>query len=82
MTLDLTPRNVPTLVAALHAWQNELSYHTVRELRTYHPELCGHEPLSIEEVDGLLAQLQAAAPQQEASEATVSSVSVSTGGGS
>ncbi len=82
MTLDLTPRDVPTLVAALHAWQNELSYYTVEELREYHPELCGHEPLSIEEVDGLLAQLQAAAPQQEASEATVSSVSVSTGGGS
>ncbi len=82
MTLDLMPRDVPTLVAALHAWQNELSYYTVEELRAYHPELCGHEPLSIEEVDGLLAQLQAAAPQQEASEATVSSVSVSTGGGS
>ncbi len=82
MTLDLTPRDVPTLVAALHAWQNELSYYTVEELRDYHPELCGHEPLSIEEVDGLLAQLKAAAPQQETSEATVSSVSVSTGGGS
>ncbi len=82
MTLDLTPRDVPTLVAALHAWQNELSYYTVEELRDYHPELRGHEPLTIEEVDRLLAQLQAAAPQQEASEATVSSVSVSTGGGS
>ena len=82
MTLHLSRRDVPTLVAALHAWQNELSYYTVEELREYHTELCGHEPLSIEEVDGLLAQLQAAAPQQEATEATVSSVSVSTGGGS
>ena len=82
MTLDLTPRDVPTLVAALHAWQNELSYHTVRELRAYHPELCGHEPLSIEEVDGLLAQLQAAAPQQETDNASVSTVRPSAGGGS
>ena len=86
MTLHLSRRDVPTLVAALHCWQNELSYYTVEELRDYHPELRGHEPLSIEEVDGLLAQLQAAAPQQESGEATVSSVStVSTkgaGGGS
>ena len=86
MTLHLSRRDVPTLVAALHAWQNELSYYTVDELRDYHPELCGHEPLSIEEVDGLLARLRA--PQQEASNASVSSVSVSTvstegaGGGS
>ena len=82
MTLDLTPRDVPTLVAALHAWQNELSYYTVEELRDYHPELCGHEPLSIEEVDGLLAQLQAAAPQQETDDASVSTVRPSAGGGS
>ncbi len=79
MTLDLSRRDVPTLVAALHCWQNELSYYTVDELRDYHPELCGHEPLTMEEVDGLLAQLQAA---HGSSEATVSSVSVSTGGGS
>lgn len=77
MTLDLTPRAVATLVVALHAWQNELSYHTVEELRAYHSELCDHEPLSIKEVDGLLTQLQT-----EAGETTVSSVSVSTGGGS
>ena len=32
MTLDLSPRNVATLVAALHAWQNELGYYTVEEL--------------------------------------------------
>ena len=44
MTVHLTPRAVATLVAALHAWQNELSYHTVEELRDYHPELSGHEP--------------------------------------
>ncbi len=77
MTLDLTPRAVSTVVAALHAWQNELSYYTVEELRDYHPELRGHEPLSIEEVDALLAQLQTGS-----GEPTVSSVSVSTGGGS
>ena len=80
MTLHLSRRDVPTLVAALHAWQNELSYYTVEELRDYHPELCGHEPLSIEEVDGLLAQLQAAAPQQETGNASVSTVRPSAGG--
>ena len=32
MTLQLTARDAATLVAALHAWQNELSYHTVEEL--------------------------------------------------
>jgi len=70
MTVHLTPRAVATLVAALHAWQNELSYHTVEELRDYHPELCGHEPLSVDEVEGLLTQLH-----KEAGNATVSSVS-------
>ena len=32
MTLHLTSRDAATLVAALHAWQNELSYQTVDEL--------------------------------------------------
>ncbi len=32
MTLHLTRRDAATLVAALHAWQNELSYQTVDEL--------------------------------------------------
>ena len=79
MTFHLSRRDVPTLVAALHAWQNELSYYTVEELRDYHPELRGHEPLSIDEVERLLARLQAA---HGGSAATVSSVSVSTGGSS
>ena len=77
MTLHLTPRALATLVAALHCWQNELGYHSTSELRAYHPELCGHEPLSIEEVDGLLALLQTGS-----GEATASSVSVSTEGAS
>ena len=54
------PRDMPTLVAALHAWQNELSYHTAEELAAWHPELTGHAPLSIAEVGGLLRRLAAA----------------------
>ncbi len=83
MTLHLTSRDAATLVAALHAWQNELSYHTVEELRGWHPQLRDHEPLTIEEVDGLLWRLYAAAaPPIEAEKSTVSTVStVSTKGG-
>ena len=58
MTLHLTPRQRATLTVALRAWQNELSYHTVNELRDYYPGLWGHQPLSVDEVDGLLAQLR------------------------
>ncbi len=72
MTLHLTPRDVATLVVALHAWQNELSYHTVEELRGWHPELRDHAPLSIAEVDGLLWRLYATASPQEAGNASVS----------
>ena len=83
MTLHLSKRDIPTLVAALHAWQNELSYHTVEELAEWHPELTGHEPLSIAEVEGLLTRLQAVAPPIEGRESSVSTVStVSTGGAS
>ncbi len=82
MTLHLTRRDAATLVAALHAWQNELSYHTVEELRGWHPELRDHEPLTIAEVDGLLWRL-AATSHIEGGESTVSSVStVSTEGAS
>ena len=65
MTLHLTRREAATLVAALHAWQNELSYHTVEELAEWHPQLRDHEPLTIAEVDGLLWRLAAGAPPQE-----------------
>ena len=75
MTLQLSKRDIPTLVAALHAWQNELSYHTVEELAEWHPELTGHEPLSIAEVAGLLRLLAAAASPIEGSESSVSTVS-------
>ena len=82
MTLTLTSRDVATLVVALHAWQNELSYHTIQELRGWHPELTDHEPLTIAEVDGLLWRLYAAGSPQEGGESTVSSVStVSAEGG-
>ena len=59
MTLHLTSRDVRTLVSALHAWQNELSYHTVEELCWWHPELRDHRPLTIEEVENLLGRLLA-----------------------
>ena len=79
MTLQLTARDAATLVAALHAWQNELSYHTVEELAGWHPELRDHAPLSIAEVDGLLWRL-AAASHIEGEESTVSSVSTVSAG--
>ncbi len=83
MTLQLSPRDAATLVAALHAWQNELSYHTGEELAEWHPQLRDHEPLTIEEVGGLLWRLAAAgASPPEGAESTVSNVStVSAEGG-
>ena len=78
MTLHLTKRDAATLVAALHAWQNELSFYTVEELAEWHPELRDHEPLSIGEVEGLLARLAAI----EGGKLCVSRVSASAGGGS
>ena len=77
--MTLTEREAATLRAALHCWQNELSYYTTEELQDYYPDLRGRAPLSISEVESLLVRLQAA---HGGSEATVSSVSVSTGGGS
>ena len=78
MTLHLTRRDAATLVAALHAWQNELSYHTVDELAEWHPQLRDHEPLSIAEVDGLLWRLAAASPIEDG-ESSVSTVSTKGG---
>ena len=80
--MTLTDREAATLRAALHCWQNELSYYTTEELQDYYPDLHGVMPLTLEEVDGLLARLLADAPQQEGSEATVSSVRPSAGGAS
>ena len=78
--MTLTEREAATLRAALHCWQNELSYYTTEELQSYYPDLHGIEPLSIEQVETLLARLQADASHQEGSEATVSSVRPSAGG--
>ena len=77
--MTLTEREAATLRAALHCWQNELSYYTTEELRDYYPDLRRHAPLSIDEVERLLTRLQAA---HGTGEATVSSVSVSTEGAS
>jgi hypothetical protein len=80
--MTLTGQELATLRAALHCWQNELSYYTTEELQDYYPDLQGIEPLSIDEVERLLARLLADAPQQEGGEATVSSVRPSAGGAS
>ena len=56
--MNLTEQELATLRAALHCWQNELSYYTTEELRDYYPDLRGHVPLSIDDVERLLAQLQ------------------------
>ena len=57
MRLRLSSRAVATLKLALQCWQNELGHHTIDELAEWHPELRGHEPFSIEEIDALLARL-------------------------
>ncbi len=77
--MTLTEQELATLRAALHCWQNELSYYTTEELQDYYPDLRGHVPLSIDEVERLLARLQVA---HGSGEATVSSVKASAGGAS
>ena len=47
----VTEREAATLRAALHCWQNELSYFTREELQEYYPDLQGATPLSIGDVD-------------------------------
>ena len=75
--MTLTKREAATLRAALHCWQNELSYFTTEELQDYYPDLQGIEPLTVAEVERLLARLQAA---HGSGEPTVSSVRPSAGG--
>jgi hypothetical protein len=54
--MPLSPRERRTLLAALHAWLNELDYHSPEELQHYYPSL-GPEPLTREEVELLLLRL-------------------------
>jgi hypothetical protein len=54
--MTLSSRERRTLLAALHAWMNELGYHTREELQSYYPSL-GPEPLTVEEVEALVARL-------------------------
>ncbi len=54
----LSKQERATLRAVLQCWQNELGYYTTEELQDYYPDLQGHEPLSIEGVERLFAQLQ------------------------
>ena len=71
MTIKITPNDsgtpperlaaaeLITIILGLRVWQNELGYHSLRELRHYHPELKREEPLTIEEIDALVARLEA-----------------------
>ena len=52
-------RELTTIILGLRVWQNELGHHSLRELRHYHPELKREEPLTIEEIDALVARLEA-----------------------
>ena len=62
--MTFTEQELVTLRAALHCWQNELSYYTTEELQDYYPDLRGHEPLSIDQVEDLLARLEASSNPQ------------------
>ena len=70
--MTLTERERATLRAALHCWQNELSYYTTEELQDYYPDLREHEPLGIDEVDALLAGMEASGLPQEGRKAVIS----------
>jgi hypothetical protein len=54
--VPLSPRERRTLLAALHAWLNELGFHSTDELQHYYPDL-GSEPLTRDEVEALLVRL-------------------------
>jgi hypothetical protein len=54
--MTLSPRERRTVLAALHAWRNELGYHTREELQSYYPSL-GPEPLTLAEVEALILRL-------------------------
>ena len=55
--MTLTGRELATIRAALHCWQNELSYYTTEELQTYYPDLKGIEPLSLDALDTLIQKM-------------------------
>ena len=52
-------RELITIVVALRCWQNELEYHSIEELTEFHPELKRETPLAIDEIDALVARLEA-----------------------
>ena len=52
-------RELTTIILGLRVWQNELGHHSLRELCHYHPELRHETPLTIEEIDALVARLEA-----------------------
>ena len=79
--MTLTKQDRATLQAVLQCWQNELNYYTTEELQDYYPDLQGHEPLSIEGVDQLFAQLQATQGTGTTTVSAVSTVSTEGAGG-
>lgn len=52
----LSERERRTVLAALHAWINELGYHTREELQSYYPSL-GPEPLTVADVEALILRV-------------------------
>ena len=79
--MTLTEQERATLRAVLQCWQNELNYYTTEELQDYYPDLQGHEPLSVEGVDQLFAQLQVTPGTGAATVSAVSTVSTDGAGG-
>lgn len=76
--MTLTDQELATLRAALHCWQNELGFYATDELREYYPDLRDAEPVTIDEVEGLLVRLERAAGLPPGSGApTVSTVRAS-----
>lgn len=52
-------RELTTIVVALRCWQNELGHHSNEELSDYHPELKREAPLTSDEINALVARLEA-----------------------
>ena len=61
--MKFTERELATLKAALHCWQNELSYYTTEELRSYYPDLTNEEPLTDEQITALWLRITKGGPR-------------------
>ena len=54
--MTLSERERRTLLAALHAWMNELGFYSTGELQAAYPDL-GPGPLTVAEVEALILRL-------------------------